>query len=80
MPEIGAFADLDPDSVLEALRLRLAATAVPLDEMDEQRLGAADEAIARVEDQADLGARLDRPGCAQPPGDRDAVRPRAFAA
>jgi RNA polymerase sigma-B factor len=60
VPEIGAFADLDPDSVLEALRLRLAATAVTLDEVEEQRLGAADEAISRVEDRLDLGARLDR--------------------
>jgi RNA polymerase sigma-B factor len=58
--EIGERAGLDPDTVLEALRLRLAATAVALDEVDEQRLGSADEAIARLEDRLDLGARLDR--------------------
>ena len=60
VPEIGECAELDPDTVLEALRLRLAATAVALDDVEEQRLGSADEAIARVEDRLDLGARLDR--------------------
>jgi RNA polymerase sigma-B factor len=58
--EIGECSQLDPDTVLEALRLRLAATAVPLDEVDEQRLGSADEAMSRLEDRLDLGARLDQ--------------------
>ena len=58
--EIGECAGLDPDTVLEALRLRLAATGVPLDEVDERRLGSADEALARVENRLDLGTRLDR--------------------
>jgi RNA polymerase sigma-B factor len=60
VPEIGDCAKLDQDAVLEALRLRMAATAVALDEVEEQRLGLPDEAIGRVEDRLDLGARLDR--------------------
>jgi RNA polymerase sigma-B factor len=60
VPEIGDRTELDQDAVLEALRLRMAATAVALDEVEERRLGLPDAAIARVEDRLDLGARLDR--------------------
>jgi RNA polymerase sigma-B factor len=60
VPEIGDLTKLDQDAVLEALRLRMAATAVALDEVEERRLGLPDAAIARVEDRLDLGARLDR--------------------
>jgi RNA polymerase sigma-B factor len=60
VPEIAAAAELEPQAVLEALRLRLAVNAVPLDEVEEQRLGRHDEAIDRVEDRLDLGSRLDR--------------------
>ena len=59
--EIGECTGLDHDTVLEALRLRLAATGVPLDEVDERRLGSADEALARVENRLDrLDARSRR--------------------
>ena len=60
VPEIGDCTKLDQDAVLEALRLRMAATTVALDEVDEGRLGLSDEAIVRVEDRLDLGSRLDR--------------------
>jgi RNA polymerase sigma-B factor len=60
VPEIAESTRLEQEPVLEALRLRFAVTPVPLDEVDEQRLGLPDEAIARVEDRLDLGARLDR--------------------
>jgi RNA polymerase sigma-B factor len=60
VPEIGDCTKLDQDAVLEALRLRMAANPVALDEVEERRLGLPDEAIRRVEDRLDLGARLDR--------------------
>ncbi len=54
VPEIAECAKLEQEAVLEALRLRLALTPVPLDEVDEQHLGLPDEAMARV------GDRLER--------------------
>jgi RNA polymerase sigma-B factor len=60
VPEIAERAALEQEEVLEALRVRLASTAVALDEVDEQRLGRPDEALSSVEDRLDLGARLDR--------------------
>src|SRR5258706_477729 len=67
--EIGECSQLDPDTVLEALRLRLAATAVPLDEVEEQRLGSADEAMSRLEDLLDLRGRLRPAGTGSPKAD-----------
>ncbi len=60
VPEIAECAKLEQEAVLEALRLRLALTPVPLDEVDEQHLGLPDEAMARVGDRLELGARLER--------------------
>ena len=58
--EIAAHSGLEPDMVLEALRARMASTAVGLDEQEAPDPSAADPSLQEVEQRLDLGARLDR--------------------
>ncbi|HEY0388381.1 MAG TPA: sigma-70 family RNA polymerase sigma factor [Gaiellales bacterium] len=58
--EIATHAGLDADAVLEALRARVASTAVPLDEPGVEQASTPDPALQEVEQRLDLGARLDR--------------------
>jgi RNA polymerase sigma-B factor len=46
--------------VLEALRARMASTAVGLDEQEVAHPSASDPSLQEVEQRLDLGARLDR--------------------
>ena len=58
--EIAAHTGLDADAVLEALRARVASTAVGLDEPGVEYPSTPDPALQDVERRLDLGARLDR--------------------
>jgi len=58
--EIAAHSGLEPDMVLEALRARMASTAVGLDEQEAADPSAPDPSLQEVEQRLDLGARLDR--------------------
>ena len=58
--ELAAHTGLEADAVLEALRARVASTAVGLDEPGVEHPSTPDPALQEVERRLDLGARLDR--------------------
>jgi len=58
--EVAAHTGLGSDLVLEALRARVASTAVGLDEPGVEHPSTPDPALQEVEQRLDLGARLDR--------------------
>jgi RNA polymerase sigma-B factor len=58
--EIAARARLGQESVLDALRARMAAMSLPLDDLKQGDLALSDPSLAEVERRLDLGARLDR--------------------
>jgi RNA polymerase sigma-B factor len=58
--EIAAHTGLAGDAVLEALRARVASTAVGLDEAGVEHPSTPDPALQGIERRLDLGARLDR--------------------
>ncbi|MDX6522668.1 MAG: polymerase sigma-B factor [Gaiellales bacterium] len=60
VPELAQHTGLDPDLVLEALRARLAANTVALDDLSVEPAVLADDALMGVEQRLDLGAKLDQ--------------------
>jgi RNA polymerase sigma-B factor len=58
--ELAQHTGLDQDQVLEALRSRLAATTVALDDLATEPSALADDALAGIEQRLDLGAKLDQ--------------------
>jgi RNA polymerase sigma-B factor len=60
VPELARHTGLEPDAVLEALRARLASTAVALDEVGDEHPALPDDALRGVEQRLDLGARLEQ--------------------
>jgi len=58
--EIAARARLGQEAVVDALRVRMAARPLPLDDVDQGDLALADPSLGEVEQRLDLGARLDQ--------------------
>jgi RNA polymerase sigma-B factor len=58
--ELAHHTGLDQDQVLEALRARLAATTVALEDLATVPSALADDALAGIEQRLDLGAKLDQ--------------------